>query len=263
VRVKYSVATIVGGKINNEDCFCINDKVGPIDTKEYYSEGVLEIADDMINVIAVFDGVTSSFHGERAANIVANTVKRAYEQFYFTNICKENFDKLMEVAAANIRWEFNKYCLGTSSATTISLVAFNRSTIWSYNLGDSPIYLYRNNQLMPLFREHTVGAEKMLEYKQKNFLYKIFNLRKPNGYEYNCLTKCISTNMYKADGYLTEMDFLDNDTILICSDGLLKAVEQKDITNIIAKGETATRLTQMANMNIALDNVTAILIRKE
>ena len=77
--------------------------------------------------------------------------------------------------------------------------------------------------------------------------------------------------LVKALGCETDLEvnvfykkFLNDDIVLICSDGLTNMVSEEQIYNIISKdiNQAPENLVNEANKNGGLDNITLIVIKK-
>ncbi|MDO4485543.1 MAG: PP2C family protein-serine/threonine phosphatase [Bacillota bacterium] len=254
-----SVGTFKGNKNLNQDRFCVDKKIISHDSPRIDCE--LEFAfDEDLHVVAVADGVTNSIDGGKAAEIVIKSVYESYDEVAFSHSdIKESLDDIIDNAASMLRWEYKDYLTDVSAASTISIVVFNKNRIWAYNLGDSPILLIRNNKIIPLFHEDTLGAEKLEKQKGKNFASRLFQKESPpTEKEFNCLTKCVSNHCYSVDGNFTSVDFLEDDVILVASDGLFKVIQENE-----AIGVKDSKTLIEKTVNYASDNVTVAIIRKE
>lgn len=262
MRAICSSSTIKGNKGVNQDRFGIDDIFVSFDSPEIACDINMPLNDD-IHVAVVADGVTNSVDGGKCAEHVVKTISDAYGSGYFAHeINKEKTDELMGMVTSLIRWDL-KTKEGVSGATTVSLVCFSAKRIWCYNLGDSPIYLIRDGKLKMISEEHTMGAEKERENEERGVISKLFNKNIPSEREYNSLTKCVSSSAVELDGYFVSMEFLNDDILLIASDGLFKAVKEEEILHIINNEMSAYALIQKAQENYASDDVTVTLIRKD
>ena len=123
------------------------------------------------------------------------------------------------------------------------------------NVGDSPIYLYRDGVLQSIYEEQTerklyeeLGLQEILKKKKKY-----------------CLTQHIGM---QGEGlqilpYLEELEVQDQDVFLICSDGLTDMVDEAVIKETLSTidAESARKLVSHAIENGGRDNVTVILIQ--
>ena len=143
---------------------------------------------------------------------------------------------------------------GMGTTCDICFIAFD--TLYLSHVGDSRVYLYRNDKLKLLTHDHTVVDELLLngtitEEEAKNH---------PNRH---MITRAVGT---EAD---IECDFLserlrDGDKILMCTDGLTNTVPESGIIRAVITGrsaaETVDILINKANENGGTDNITAVMI---
>ncbi len=68
--------------------------------------------------------------------------------------------------------------------------------------------------------------------------------------------------MQKADPDVIVKEFLEDDVILMCSDGLTNMLKEDEIYNIIKEDdkEACNKLVARANENGGLDNISVIII---
>jgi len=160
-EINISISNTIGRRTINQDRACFdNEAYSPDnDSWEFFYTNKIQL-DDTYHIAALADGVTGSFDGTKAAESVIKKIQNAYREDFFSKPCtKELLDELITAIISELRWELR--ASGRSSATTLSLVIFNASSIAAYNLGDSPIYLLRSGALIPLYVEHTVGESKL------------------------------------------------------------------------------------------------------
>ena len=152
----------------------------------------------------------------------------------------------------------NKLTMGT---TYVALQIINNTMIFS-NIGDSRGYLFRNNQLMQMSKDHTV-IQHLLEnniisetqaehHFQRHMLSQYLGMRE-EGYE-------IVPEPYVAE----RMKVIPGDMFLMCTDGLTDAMKEKELLTILAGKENVTEKVQLM-LGYALerggkDNITIMLI---
>jgi len=140
--------------------------------------------------------------------------------------------------------------------TTIVILAIMSSTIIAANVGDSRLYLIRGNSMEPLSKEHSMVAEQLEMGLISEEEAKISPLR-------HILTKNIgSTDTVNAD--IFEIEHVDNDCFLLCTDGLTDLVSDNEILSIIKNGNDPEHICQQliseANKRGGNDNITVSLI---
>jgi PPM family protein phosphatase len=142
--------------------------------------------------------------------------------------------------------------------TTLVVALFYDNRVLVAHLGDSRLYLLRENALRQVTRDHSLLQEQidsgLLTLEQaKNAQHK------------NLVTKALGIDP-SVEPEIHEYPTRPGDIYLLCSDGLCDMVEDEDIgMTLQALGANlklaAQQLVQMANDNGGRDNVSVILVR--
>lgn len=137
--------------------------------------------------------------------------------------------------------------------TLISVLVTPRKAYMS-NVGDSRCYHIRENEIIARTEDHSwVDEQVKMGLMSKKEAEK--DVRK------NVVTRSVGTRPeIEVDTYLWHI--VPGDWLLLCSDGLINMVEDKDILEEFKKGgpaaEIVARLVDLANENGGKDNITAI-----
>lgn len=237
----------------NEDNFCFNGKmlranatIWPLRFQGQSNRPFL---------FGVFDGMGGIHAGEVASGIAAKTACSAYANMYsevpydafLLNICNQanalTCSEMLNVIKQRI-------------GTTASMLLFSEGRYYLCNIGDSPIFLFRENQLRPIFHEHT-EKENFLRLHGVNALppRKKFKLTQNIG---------IFPEEMEIEPYLASDILQSADRFLICSDGITDMVPENVISEILghklSTAKTVSRLLQQALDNGGRDNATIICI---
>ena len=165
---------------------------------------------------------------------------------------------------------FEIYCFGSKSTnnesivdnpdyngmgTTISLFYVHYGYATWVNVGDSRIYLLRNNEIYQLTNDHSLVNELL----QKN---KITAEEAENYPHKNILTRAVgvSINLNVDTG---SCDILENDKFVICSDGLTNMVSNDEIKQICYDDSIKNKAQTLVNSAInygGKDNITCIVV---
>jgi len=143
--------------------------------------------------------------------------------------------------------------------TTFSAMVISEMKAYLAHVGDSRIYLVRDEKLTQLTTDHTfVGKmveegrlteDEARDHPQKNILYMSLGAR-----------KTFDPEMDKT------IDISVNDSFVMCSDGLSNMVDDntiKEYTISYSAREAAERMVNLANENGGLDNITIQVIHVE
>lgn len=142
-------------------------------------------------------------------------------------------------------------------STVVVLLARKRSCCYLW-AGDSRIYLYREQRLIQLTRDHSQYAEYVA----------VHGSEPGDGARYpprNLITRAVgaAADLVPDDGTL---EVNDGDMFLLCSDGLSNEVDDQDIGAVLDCGDcgvAADALVDMALRHGGRDNVTVIVVRAD
>lgn len=246
------------GKIreNNEDNFFLFEKI-----KEDVNEKQMsfsKVTDAENAVAAVYDGMGGETAGEQASLTAAQYA----EPYPMEQIAQKAREQIL--SANNDVCEKIQEC-GSRMGTTAVQVYFGDGKACCVNIGDSRCYLFREGQLKQLSKDHSEGQQMIdMGIKTEEEARKSMNWHK--------LTQHIGIfpEEFTIQPFISEqIDLLDGDIFLLCSDGLTDMVEDTQICYVLKnageKGislkETAEELLQKALINGGKDNTTIVLVR--
>ncbi len=133
-----------------------------------------------------------------------------------------------------------------SMGTTVAMVRFSENEIEICNIGDSRIYFIDNRSITQLSVDHTVNI----------------GLIKPR----RVLTQHlgIPEEEMLIEPYCNTMEFPENSTMIICSDGLTDMISDEEIQKTVCSSQiktTAKKLYDAAMKNGGTDNISIIAVR--
>lgn len=199
---------------------------------------------------AVFDGMGGQADGQvascLAASVFAEEARKrpgSHEQFLH-----ETMVRMSEIVSQRAQSQFN------NMGTTAAALRFAGSTFYLSNIGDSRIFLFRNEMLQQISVDHTDEAfMRSLGIKD----------RKPRLTQY----VGVPSKDMKVQPYLAEGETAGGDVFLICSDGLTDMVSPEQIAAVLSAHRdcawTVNELIGLALNNGGIDNVTVIVIQAE
>lgn len=213
--------------------------------------------DNNLGLYIVADGMGGYNSGDQASRIVVETLRDSAREFISQNEMLSAEDILSSIRHASKRVnriaKQNKLPKGMGS--TVAAVYFNRRNLIACNVGDSNIYLIRDNEMELISIPHTVVNE-----------YKPDNPEMANRFKSkygNLLTRGVGIKEDVKPDYC-EIPCFKDDTIVICSDGLSNMVSDEKILRVVDKHapeEAAKKLLVMANDAGGIDNITVIIIK--
>jgi PPM family protein phosphatase len=168
-------------------------------------------------------------------DLIRNAILHANDKVYKTSIVKSN-------------------CLGMG--TTLSMVLVKDHRLYIGHVGDSRVYLIRDNAIIRLTEDHSLVAE----------LIKAGTIKPEEANSHpqkNVITRALGTE-YTLEPDISLYDMQDGDFILICTDGLSNAVYEEDMINAIVTtsdlNDACELLVNKAKESGGFDNITAVVI---
>lgn len=140
--------------------------------------------------------------------------------------------------------------------TTIVFALYHNNKIYIANVGDSRIYLIRNNEIKQITRDHSLVAE----------LIESGEISREDARNHH-LRHILSNAIGVKNDVLTEITELpveDANGLILCSDGLTDMITDKEIEETIINGDDpqtiSENLVQLANEKGGRDNITVVLV---
>lgn len=226
--------------------------------------------DQEIGFFGVADGMGGHLAGEVASRMAVETAQETMSAFSSKGGTPRYLDDSLSEEArqlASCILEANNAVYGKSQGsvtkrgmgTTLTLVLCTKMTLVVANVGDSPAYLVRKNNVELLSHTHTVEAELVQMEREGNGLPS----GSPAGRYHHMLTRAVGIQM-DVEPSITEMQIFDGDVIVICSDGLSNKVTPEEIADVVANTapqEACRVLVGLANGRGGEDNITVVVIR--
>ncbi len=140
--------------------------------------------------------------------------------------------------------------------TTVVAAALTDHILSFAHVGDSRLYLVRNQTIQPLTMDHSWVAEQV----RQGFLTEAEAERSPRR---NIVTRALGVEA-TVDVTLGELPLFPDDLLLLCSDGLTKGVQASTILDTLLDPKDAQtlsrRLIALANAAGGEDNTTVIVL---
>lgn len=230
-------------------------KVREINQDYYY----ISPDDSEIKLCILADGMGGYNGGEIASNLAANSTKNYIEtNFEKTEKTKEALQKLVKDAiqyANFVVFEKSKEVKeleGMGTTIEVCLIYNNRAYIG--HIGDSRIYRIRKEFIRRITTDHSYVEQLIKEGT-------ITRIEAKNHPKKNVLTKALGCSPYVEPDIMVK-NFLENDILVMTSDGLTNMVDNNEIYNYIKSdiNTAVTKLINKANERGGVDNITVIII---
>ena len=193
---------------------------------------------DTITVAVVCDGVGSAMAGAEAAkrtsNFLIHSLKNRPKSWTMEKSIKhfiENINRVLYMASIE---DYEREEL----VTTLTLVVIEGDRLYGANVGDSRIYLHREETLEQLSHDHAMDEEGM-----ENVLTSAMGLEE------------------SVSPYYFENNLLSNDQILLCSDGLYNELTQDELAEGMKMGASflVKKVSKKYDDNLP-DDTTAVVV---
>lgn len=207
----------------------------------------------------VCDGMGGANGGNIASSIAVKAISDSVISSFRTNMSSNSIRNLFESAlsAANVKI-INRAKEDeelTGMGTTVVAAVICNGVLHVFHIGDSRAYLIRNGEISRITRDHSI-IQSMIEQGE------IDEEQAKTHPSKNIITKALGANE-RLDPDYNEIDFFENDILLICSDGLTNYVDEQVIKEIVLNNDFPTvpnLLIDEANKNGGGDNITAVLL---
>lgn len=215
---------------------------------------------DQYGLFAVCDGMGGHKGGDIASKIAVDCLQEC--------ICNLNADSLSSnpITVLNTAIDKANQLIWSQArenpewhemGTTITAAMIRMKQLFVANVGDSSLYIFRNQKLKKITRDHTL-AEKMvtdglLKYEDK----------KSSGYNH-ILTRALGIQEeVLIDNF--EHRLYTGDLVMLCSDGLSDMLDDNEMETILNQEENLQKsvdtLLDTALKKGGYDNITIILLR--
>ncbi|THB78200.1 MAG: serine/threonine-protein phosphatase [Desulfobacteraceae bacterium] len=223
------------------------------------------LIDDTLGLYVVSDGMGGHRAGEVASRIVVDALHTFMAASPSDNALENSRKALSPDAGRLLAGIHNAHMMINEKeaqntmykgmGATVSAVFFSgEHTFVAANVGDSPIYLVREDRIEMISVLHTVRAEyEKLSKEGTKPSREIFR---------HMLTRAMGGDRdHRAD--IREIQYLEGDRVVICSDGLSEKVEPFEIREMVLKhppSMSCRHLVDIANHRGGDDNITVIVL---
>lgn len=211
-------------------------------------------------ILVVADGMGGLDKGEVASEVAAKKFIEAVTEniFHYTSIngkikFADVLTKAVEAANKEV-WAISENQHGNIGTTLVGAIIVDNH-IYVVNVGDSRAYLIKpNKSLRQITKDHS-AVQEMLDNK---IITKEQAINHPRR---NILTKALGLSE-TIEPDIFEQD-IEDETLMLCSDGLYGMVDEKEITKTVNGNiyKTADDLISLANKHGGVDNISVAIAR--
>lgn len=212
------------------------------------------------SLFVVADGMGGAKAGEVASRIAVTTLIEYFET-YLTgekdlNVICDGLRSAVAQANQRILEDSISNEAYRGMGTTLVCAYITRNRLIVLNVGDSRAYLISSKSGAQLTEDHSL-VEHLIRMGQLDPAEAKLHPRR------NEITRALGANaQVQADLFL--YDYRPGDTLLLCSDGLTRMVDDRTIFQITRKGrnpeQICNKLIELANRNGGLDNITVVTV---
>ena len=236
--------------------------ISDIGTKREKNEDAMYASEDKdLPLYIVADGMGGHNAGDIASNMAVDIIKEKFlsdkESLNSPRKIKK-FIKNVLIEANEIIYEKSVNELNCEGmGTTVVLGYYYDNKVYIGHVGDSRVYIIRNNNMAQITEDHTLVNELI----KKGSITESQALNHP---QRNIITQALGTSI-DIEIDLDTVEFTSGDLLLLCTDGLYNMLEEKIILETLTKSrcldEGTRTLVNMANENGGMDNITIIIIK--
>ena len=210
---------------------------------------------DEIQLAILADGMGGYNAGEVASKTATQAVKEYIQKHFSKDDIEETIRQAIEYANRVVYDKAKKQKELDGMGTTLDVCLIYNNKVYIGHIGDSRIYRIRKNIIRRITTDHSY-VEKLVKDGTITREEAFYHPKK------NMLMKALGCNESIEPDILVK-EFLENDIMLMCSDGLTNMLTEEAIYDIVQEQpETACEnLVKRANENGGYDNISVILIK--
>lgn len=234
-------------------------KVREINEDNWYVNEPSPISKTFYAIVA--DGMGGHNAGEVASNMATTVISEYINKRYSDELSYEDIKvvllKAVEEANTHIFAESLSSIEKTGMGTTLVMGFIINNKVIVTHVGDSRVYIMRNNTIYKITKDHSLVAQLVEEGK-------ITEKEAINHPQKNVITRALGTDS-SVDIDMCEFDLEDGDIILLCTDGLSNMLTDEEILTAVTESENVIispkNLVDLANEKGGGDNITAVVLK--
>ncbi|MBP7175470.1 MAG: serine/threonine-protein phosphatase [Thermoclostridium sp.] len=242
----------IGKREDQQDSFGVSDV---FDREEVSQKGILAV---------LADGMGGLENGAECSKSLVAQMLDAFAQNDIQADIAQGLRAIIENVNSNICFEFNQKNTQSMTGSTVVAVVIKGSLLYWISVGDSRVYLFRDNSLTQLNKEHNYGTR-----LDENVQLGIISAEEAqNDPDRAALTSYIGiSELTEIDRNLEPVQLQPSDRVVMCSDGLFSTLSEAEMVQAMAKSpqEAAQEMVDQAIQKDRKyqDNVTVIVLGYE
>jgi len=211
-------------------------------------------------VVILADGMGGHNGGETASQLAVNILEKRFSRELDQHSCEQALlDSFAEANATIFDVSKEQLDLTGMGTTLVALVIVDGCAYYA-NVGDSRLYLIRNESCLQLSEDHTMVAQMIKD-----------GLLQPDEAEThpdkNIITRAVGTKPSVEVALSKSPLFLEqSDCFVLCSDGLYDLVSEPELIGIIGQNSAQIAcdiLVELAKQRGGFDNISVIIVKIE
>jgi protein phosphatase len=212
---------------------------------------------DFGNIIVVCDGMGGHKGGELASRISVEAIKSHFEFLAPDFVPQSELISALTKADQAILKKAKEEPELIEMGSTAAVLLLKDGMVYTANIGDSRIYLIRNNQICQLTKDHSL-VQQMLDANM------ISSEAAKNHPQRNVITRSLGAFGFSEPDIEDPFPSQVNDIYVICSDGLNTHVEDNEILNTVelfSPQEACIKMVELCNERGGKDNITIQVVK--
>lgn len=223
------------------------------------NEDAVKIVSSQGILIVVADGMGGQNAGEVASKMAIDVVFKELESKIDEGISKEELIAAYDKANKTVYRQALSDEELSGMGTTLTTAYINGKNIFVAHIGDSRAYLYSKKGLKMITMDHSLVNEMV----KQGIISERQAKKSPVK---NVITRAVGTGI-KIETDIYEAEWNDGDVLLLCSDGLTRHIENKEIEHFICKYKSLRRcVSEMAKLALKRggeDNITIAAVKND
>lgn len=224
-------------------------------------DSVIHIRDerDGCHLLVVADGLSGAACGQAASQLATQTIRQSFFSAFGSNLTVNQRLEMAIIEANRVilyRADRDRRCRGMGS--TCAALALADQHAYLAHVGDSRIYLIRDNRIAQLTRDHS-RAQRMLSDGL------ITEEEAANHPDRDWLDRALGLRVEIIPDVRPEpIKLREKDTFIVCTDGLTNLARDEEIFSLVQRapvGPACDALIALANERGGHDNITIAIAR--